>query len=105
MRIERAAAVQMRDVLVTEEFDRRQDRARGAVTQGAERLSEDGVGDVQQLLDVVFGAEAGFQPFVDLAEPVGALAAGRALAARLVRVELRPPPHRAYHARGLVEDL
>ena len=47
----------------------------------------------------------GLQALVDLRQPVGALPARRALAAGLVRVELRPAPHRAHHAGGLVEDL
>src|SRR5689334_13714290 len=105
VRIERTTTRQMLKVFVAEELDRRHDRRRGAVAQGAERLPEDVVGNVQQLLDVLFGPSACLQPLVDLRQPVGALTAGRALAAGLVCVELGPAPDRAYHAGGFVEDL
>src|SRR6201985_3277073 len=79
--VERApTALDVSDVLVAEVLDRRHHGAGGAITQRAERLSEDGVGDVEQLFEVFGGAFAGFQTFVDLAEPEGALTARRALA-------------------------
>ena len=51
------------------------------------------------------GTPGRFQALVDLRQPVGALPARRAFAARLVGVELRPAPHRPDHTGGLVEDL
>src|SRR5882757_1573896 len=105
-RVERATArFDVGYVLVAEVLDRRHHRAGSAIAQRAERLSQDGVGDVRELVDVLAGATAGFQPLVDLVQPEGALPARRALPARFVFVELGPAPHRAHHARGLVEDL
>ena len=75
-------------VLVAEVLERTHDRARRAVAQRAERLAEDGVGDVEQLAEVLGGALARSRAAVDLHQPVGALAARRALAARFVGVEL-----------------
>ena len=100
-----AAALDMRDVFVAEELDRRRDRARRAIAQGAERLTENRIGDVQQLVQVFGSAVTGFQAVVDLTQPERALAAWRALAARLVLVEVDPPADRAHHAGGLVENL
>src|SRR5271166_1623063 len=105
-RVERAtASFDVGDVLVAEVLDRRHHRAGRAIAQRAERLSEDGVGDVQQLVEILSGALAGFQALVDLAEPEGAFPAGRALAARFVSVEVGPALYRAHHTRGFVEDF
>src|ERR1700733_14821474 len=95
----------MRDVFVAEELERRGDRARGTITQRAEGLSENRIGDVQQRVQVFGGAAAGFQAVVDLAEPERAFAARRALAAWLVFVEVDPTSDRPHHAGGLVENL
>src|SRR3984957_14164077 len=95
----------MCDVFVAEELDRRRDWARRAIAQGAERLTENRVGDIQQLVQVFGSAVTGLQAMVDLTQPERALAAWRALAARLVLVEVDPPAHRAHHAGGLVENL
>src|SRR5829696_6005651 len=104
--VERAAALaEVVDVLVAEVLQRGGDRAGRTVTEGAERPAEDVVADVQQLLEVLLGALAVLQPAQDLHQPEGALPAGRALAARLVRVELGPSQHRAHDAGRLVEDL
>src|SRR6202008_923435 len=54
-----AAALDMRDVFVAEELDRRGDRARRAIAQGAERLTENRVGDVQQLVQILGCAVTG----------------------------------------------
>ena len=58
-----------------------------------------------RVVEVLLGAVAALEPLEDLHHPVGALAARRALAARLVRVELGPAQHRAHDAGGLVEAL
>src|SRR6516165_8367319 len=74
--VERAtASLDVGDVLVAEELDRRHHRAGGAIAQRAERLSQDGVRDIRQLVDVLEGALAGFQPLIDLVQPEGALPA------------------------------
>src|SRR3954447_11837004 len=104
-RRERAAAEGVVvDELVPEELDARDDRAGRAVAQGAERTTEDVVAGVEQRLDVLLGADAGLQPLQDLDHPVGPLAARGALAAGLVRVELREPQARLDHADGVVHD-
>ena len=92
---------------LAEVLQRRRDRAGRAVAQGAERPAEDVVADVEQRVSrSLLGRPARVSSRAqDLHEPVGALAARRALAARLVRVELRPAQHRAHHAGRLVEDL
>src|SRR3978361_1368125 len=104
VRVEWATAAEMGLVLVTEVLDGRQHRARGAITQRAERLPKDGVGAVEQLVEVAPLARTRFQAFVDLRKPVGALAARRALPARLVGVELRPPAKGAHDTGGLVDE-
>src|SRR5689334_18392161 len=105
-RVERAAAfLLVLHELVPEVLDARGDRAGRAVTQGAERPAEDVVADVQELVQVFLGAAAAFQPFEHPDHPERALPARRALAARLVLVELGPAQHGADHAGGLVEDL
>src|ERR1700689_1001583 len=64
-----AAALNMRDVFVAEVFDRRRDRACRAIAQGAERLTENRVGDVQELVQILGGAVTGFQALIDLTQP------------------------------------
>src|SRR5690242_19980367 len=105
-RVERAAALLLvLEVLVPEVLDRRGDRADRAVAERAERAAEDVVADVQQLLQVFLAALAVFQPVQHPDHPERPLPAGRALAARLVLVELGPPQGGPDHAGGLVEDL
>src|SRR5947199_6414414 len=90
-RVERAAALlPVRDVLVLEVLHRRCDRAGGAVTERAEGATEDVVARVEQRGDVLRVALALLESLEDLHHPVGAFAARRALAARLVGVELSP---------------
>ncbi len=85
---------------------RRGDRAGRAVAEGAERPAEDVVAEVEQELSRSPRCPRRVSSrSQDLDQPVGALAARRALAARLVLVELGPAQHRADHAGGLVEDL
>src|SRR5690606_30459770 len=91
--------------LVPEVLDRRRDRRGGAVAQGAERAAEDVLAEVEQLVDVALLAAARLEPLEDLHQPPGALAAGRALAAGLVLVELGPAQHRPDHRGGVVEQL
>src|SRR5689334_748521 len=105
-RVERAAALLLvLEVLVPEVLDRRLDRADRAVAERAERPPEDVVADVQQLLQVFLAALAVFQPVQHPDHPERPLPAGRALAARLVLVELGPPQSGTHHASGFVENL
>ena len=96
---------QVLEVLVAEVLDRARDRAGRAVTQGAERAAQDVVALVEQEVEVGLAADALLEVGQGLHQPPGALAARRALAARLVLVELGPAQHRPDHAGGLVEDL
>src|SRR6266567_1351122 len=69
----------------------------------AEGAAEDRVADVLQRVHVLFAASAVLQPGEDLGHPVGALAAGRALAAGLVGVEPHEVQARADDADVLGE--
>src|SRR5215813_12703063 len=105
-RVERAAApLLVLEVLIPEVLDRRGDWGDRAVAQRAERPAEDVVADVQQLLQVFLAALAVLQPVQDPDHPERPLPAGRALAARLVLVELGPPQGGPDRAGGFVEDL
>src|SRR5215218_6453076 len=83
-----AAAADVLAELVAEVLEGGDDRAGGPVAEGAERAAEDRVADVLEGVHVLLAALPGLQPEQDLAHPVGALAARRALAAGLVGVEL-----------------
>src|SRR5690606_5205621 len=91
--------------LLAEELDAGRDGRRRAVAERAERAAQDVVADVHERVEVLERALAVLDAVQHELHPVGALAARRALAAGLVRVELRPPRDRAHHARRLVEDL
>src|SRR5271165_1318676 len=105
-RVERAAAflLVLHD-LVPEVLDDGGNRRGRGVAERAERAADDVVADVEQLVQVFAGAVAVLEPLDHPDHPVGALPARRALAARLVLVELRPAERGAQRARGLVEDL
>src|SRR5690349_11592081 len=81
-------ALDVVQVVLAEELQRRHDRRRGAVAQAAERAAEDVVGGVLEGVQVLDGALAGQDPAVRAHHPVVALAARSALAAGLVVVEL-----------------
>src|SRR4051794_16996443 len=105
-RVERAAALrEVLEVLVAEVPDRALDRAHRAVGKRAERAAEDVVALVEQQVEVTLLADALLELGEHLHQPPGALTARRALAARLVLVELGPAQGRPHHAGGLVEDL
>src|SRR4029453_17142671 len=74
--------------LVAEVLKARDDRADGAVAEGAEGAAEDPVADVPQRVEVLLAPLPALHAGEDLAHPVGALTAGGALAARFVGVEL-----------------
>src|ERR1700722_2656525 len=104
--IERAAAILLvLDDLVAEVLDGRADRHRGGGAESAERAADDVVADVEDGIQVLVVTIALLKPLDRAHQPVGALAAGRALAARLVLVELGPAERRPQHAGGGVEKL
>src|SRR5579871_6548286 len=89
--IERAAAsLLVLDDLVAEVLDGRADRHRRRVTEGAERAAHDVVADVEDRVQVLVVPGARLKPLDRPDQPVGALPARRALAARLMLVELGP---------------
>src|SRR5436190_24378369 len=66
-------------------------RDRGRLAERAEALAVDAVAHVEQQVELVLLRLAGFEAAQDLRHPARSLAARRALAARLVLVELRDP--------------
>src|SRR5712692_7476240 len=79
--------------------------ARGhALPQQAETGAGHIPGDSIQEVEVLHPAFASEDPVVDLAQPDRPLAAGRALPARLVAIELHRPPDHRRHAGGVVHD-
>ncbi len=103
--VERAAAREVAHELFPEQLHPGDDRAGGPVAERAERTTEDVVAGVEQGREVALAGLPGLHALEDLDHPVGALAAGRALAAGLVGVELGPAQHAAHDAGGLVEAL
>src|SRR5260370_22676664 len=69
-------------------------RPRRGVAERADRVAGDAVRDRREQLEIVRLAVAVGDAPRDLLEPAGALAARRALPARLVREELHDPPRR-----------
>ena len=103
--LERAAAfVDMRLELVPELGHVADDRDRVGVAQRAEALAVDPLGDVEQQVEVALRAAPLLDLQQDLRQPLGADAARRALAARLVLVELRDADTELHHAAAVVED-
>src|SRR5687767_4884922 len=90
--------------LVAEQLDVGHDGHGGRVAERAERLAEDHVADVPQLVDLGKPALAVLELGEDVLHPVRALAAGRALAARLVAVELRHVERQVDHAHLVVDE-
>src|SRR5688572_28780791 len=78
----------VRFVLVSEVLQRRQHRRDGGVAEGAERFAGDVLGNALQEIEVAHLTLAALDLAKDLVEPVGAFPARRALAARLVTVEV-----------------
>src|ERR1700722_1875013 len=100
-----AAILLVLDDLVAEVLDGRADRHRGGVAESAERAADDVVAYVEDGIQVLVVTIALLKPLDRAHQPVGALAAGGALAARLVLVELGPAERRPQHAGGVVEEL
>ena len=99
-----AALTDVRFELVPEQIQRRQHRRRGGVAKRAERLADDVVGDAVQEIDVLHLALSPLEALEQLVEPVAAFAARRALAARLVAVEVQQVHRQPDHADRVVHD-
>src|SRR5262249_44147251 len=87
--------------LVAEALDQRLHRPDGGVAQGAERVAAHVLADRQQELPVARAPLAVLDAAEQQLHPVGPLAAGGALAARLVIEELGQARHGAHHAGRL----
>src|SRR5690348_16598851 len=83
---------------LTEELDPADNRTGRGISQGAERLTGKIVADIEQQIEVFLLTPAMFKAVQDLGQPVGALAAGRTFAARLVAIELGHTQDRAHDA-------
>src|SRR3954468_22187480 len=84
-----AAVLDVGDELLAPLLQVARDRVDGEVAERAERLAEDPRADRLEQLDVRELAVAALELLQDLHHPARSLAARRALAARLVHVELR----------------
>src|SRR5581483_5611002 len=91
-------------VFLPEVLQRCQHRRGGGVAEGAQRLAGDVAGDAAEQIEVAHRPLPALDPAKDLVEPVGALAAGRALPARLVAVEVQQVLGQPDHAGRLVHD-
>src|SRR5690625_523243 len=95
----------VRSVFITEIFDARGYGRGSAVTQGTERAPQNVVTHIKQRVEVFFSAAARFDAPQHEAHPVGSLAAGGALTAGFVGVEIGPARYCEDHARGLIKKL
>src|SRR5258707_9140856 len=101
---ERAAALlDVRDELVAELRDVAGDDDRVRVAERAEALAVDPVADVEQQVEVALRRAAVLELAQDRRQPARAFAARRALAARLVLVELREANAELHDAAAVVE--
>src|SRR3954447_801853 len=99
VRGERATAlVDVALELVAEVGDVARHRHRHRVAQRAQAVAEDAVAHVQQQVELALARLAHLDAADDLHAPARALAAGRALAAALVLVELRDAQRQQLHA-------
>src|SRR5262245_59872307 len=100
---ERAAPLRdVRLVLVAEVLEARLDRADGSVGERTERLEQDVPTELVQERQVLLATVALLDPPEHATHPPRALAARRALATRLVRIELHQASGRLDDAVGLV---
>src|SRR5438067_9744326 len=95
--------VDMRLELVAELVDVAGDRHRGRVAERAEALAEDAVADVEQQVELALLCAPVLDLVQELHHPARPLAARRALAARLVHVELRDAEPELNHAGPVVD--
>src|SRR5579859_1122711 len=90
--------------LRTEVHEEALDRPGGGIAQAADGVTLDLAGDVEQQVDLLRLGLAGDHPLHDPPHPAGALAAGGALAAALVLVEVGEPGDRGDDVAVLVHD-
>src|SRR5690606_27143352 len=90
--------------LVAEAADAPADGPRGGVGEGADRPALHLVADLLEEVEVAGVALALVEAREELVEPAGAVAAGRALPARLVPVEVGDAAGPRHHVRVLVEE-
>src|SRR6185369_12630434 len=93
----------MRFVLVPEVLQRGQDRRDGGVAERAQRLAGDIPGYAAEEVKIAHLAFTSLDPPENLEEPVGAFAARRAFATRLVAVEMQQVLRQPHHAGRVVE--
>src|SRR5437899_10901245 len=93
-----AAAVDVGLELVAELADDARHRHRRRIAQRAEALAEHAVADREEQLELGLLGLARLDLLQELHHPARPLAARRALAARLVHVDLRDPQRELHHA-------
>src|ERR1700759_4818497 len=98
-----AAVLEVGAELVAELRHAARDRHRGRVAEHAEALADDPVADVEREVEIALLRRSVLDRAEQLDEPARADAARRALAARLVHVELRDPQRELDDARALVD--
>src|SRR5436309_698662 len=92
-----AAFLDVRDELLAPVLEVARDRIDGEVAQRTERAPENLAANRLEQLDVALLPMTVFDPLQDLHHPARALATRRALAARLVLVELRRAQSELHH--------
>src|SRR5262249_35616179 len=103
--VERAAAeVEVRLVLAAELVDVAEDRDRIGVAERAQALAHDSIAHREQEVEVGLRPAPVLDLLEDLRHPFRADAARRALAARLVLVELGDANAELHHAAAVVDD-
>src|SRR3954451_634163 len=98
-----AAVVDVLLELLAESVHVARDRHRRRVAERAEALAEDAVADVEQQVEVALLRAPVLERVEDLHHPPRADAARRALAARLVHIELRDTEAELHHAAAVVD--
>src|SRR5439155_6777489 len=93
----------VRFVLVPEVLERGQHRRDGSVTKRAERLAGDVPGNARQQIEIAHLTPTTFDLPQNLVEPVRALAARGAFAARFVAIEVQQVFGEPDHAGRVVE--
>src|SRR5579862_5551029 len=88
--------------LVAEVLEEALHRPGRGIAEGADGMSFDVVGDIEQHAELLAPALPVHDAFDGAIDPAGTLAAGRALTARLGFEETRDALERAHHAGGLV---
>src|SRR5260370_30195238 len=97
------ALLDVRDELGAELLDVARDRDRRGLAERAEALAVDAIAHVQQKVELRLQGLARLQPAQDLRHPARSFTARRALAARLVLVELPDADPELHPAAAVVE--